>query len=216
MRADIVANIRAETGELRITNSGSEDFVLEAYEINSATNELRVDDWLAISDEDAAWLVLAEQPNELAEGVFQGDGRILPPGEGLYLGAVWGGGSSQPIDVLVVDDVSPNPVSVSVAYLPAGDYDENGVVDHEDYEVWKDTFGTTGVGLLADGNRNQIVDLADYTIWRDHLGATMPPADTTPFVIANSVAIPEPCASQLITMALVLGGIARRRLPTRH
>ena len=55
------------------------------------------------------------------------------------------------------------------ALSPPGDYDGDGFVGFEDYDLWKSTFGQTGVGLPADGNANGVVDAADYTIWEDHL-----------------------------------------------
>lgn len=50
-----------------------------------------------------------------------------------------------------------------------GDYDRNGTVDTDDYDLWKRQFGFEGAAL-ADGNGDGRVDLADYVFWRDHLG----------------------------------------------
>ena len=55
-----------------------------------------------------------------------------------------------------------------IAHSFTGDYDNNGVVDANDYAAWQGSFGQTGAGLPADGNVDGIVDAADYTIWRDH------------------------------------------------
>ena len=55
-----------------------------------------------------------------------------------------------------------------------GDYDGNGTVGPEDYDVWKVAFGSTE-DLAADGNGNEVVDAADYTIWRDNLGNSAAP-----------------------------------------
>ena len=43
----------------------------------------------------------------------------------------------------------------------AGDYNHDGIVDPTDYDVWKNSFGST-INLDADGNNNGIVDAADY------------------------------------------------------
>jgi hypothetical protein len=60
-------------------------------------------------------------------------------------------------------------LTAQLARIP-GDFNGNGTVGPEDYELWKANFGSTTFPD-ADGNRNGIVDAADYTVWRDHLGA---------------------------------------------
>lgn len=55
-----------------------------------------------------------------------------------------------------------------VGSLP-GDYDLDGDVDGADYDTWVAAFGTTGVGLPADGNGDGVVGIEDYTTWRDNL-----------------------------------------------
>ncbi len=46
------------------------------------------------------------------------------------------------------------------------------MVDHQDYTVWKQYFGTTNP--VADGNADGTVNLADYVVWRNNLGASLP------------------------------------------
>lgn len=85
-----------------------------------------------------------------------------------------------------------------------GDYDGNGTIEANDYNVWKANFGTANVD--ADGNGNGIVDAADYTIWRDHLGQTVGSGSSG----ASPSTVPEP--SSLI--CLLIAGLAfacRRR-----
>ncbi|MCA9240640.1 MAG: multicopper oxidase domain-containing protein [Planctomycetales bacterium] len=62
-----------------------------------------------------------------------------------------------------------------------GDYDQDGDVDPDDYALWRDTYGSTGIDLAADGNNDGMVDAADYTIWRDNVsaGAVAPPANAS-------------------------------------
>ena len=62
-------------------------------------------------------------------------------------------------------------IAVTLSQLP-GDYDNNQVVEDDDYEPWKSTFGQTGQGLAADGDNNNQVDAADYAIWRNHIGTS--------------------------------------------
>jgi len=65
---------------------------------------------------------------------------------------------------------------IKTQVLP-GDYNLDGVVDNEDYAVWRTTFGRTGTTLPADGNGNSVVDAADYVVWRSNLGATLGSGD---------------------------------------
>jgi hypothetical protein len=66
---------------------------------------------------------------------------------------------------------APQPLS---RLLLAGDYDQNNVVDSDDYLVWKSEYGMSGDGLDADGNGDGIVNAADYAVWRSNLGAFLP------------------------------------------
>ncbi len=55
---------------------------------------------------------------------------------------------------------------------PPGDYDLDGDVDEDDFQVWRSSYGMTGAAIAADGNKDGIVDAADYTVWRDNLGTS--------------------------------------------
>lgn len=69
----------------------------------------------------------------------------------------------------------------------AGDYNFDGMVDQQDYLVWKGSFGST-VNLEADGNRDGVVDAADYTVWRNNLGASVPSASLVLAPVAEATA----------------------------
>jgi hypothetical protein len=54
----------------------------------------------------------------------------------------------------------------------AGDYNANGSVGTEDYDLWRSTFGNTVTALTAaDGNGDGEVNAADYVVWRKALTA---------------------------------------------
>lgn len=96
-----------------------------------------------------------------------------------------------------VDDIALTSVATP------GDYDGNGSVGQEDYELWKNSFGQPIVpGADADGSRNGVVDAADYTVWRDHLG---PP-------ILDGAAVPEP---HTFVLGLAAAGVAGLASPRR-
>jgi hypothetical protein len=60
-----------------------------------------------------------------------------------------------------------------------------GVIDHSDFEVWKENFGTTA--SAGDYNGDGIVDAADYTTWQDAMHRTLYlPNDLTPGIVDES------------------------------
>ncbi len=84
----------------------------------------------------------------------------------------------------------------------AGDYSGNGTVDAADYTLWRDTLGSTTV-LTADGSGNGVIDQADYTFWRTRFGNTSS--------TVSAVAVPEPAACVLLTLAGLTCFASRRR-----
>src|SRR3954467_1403569 len=51
-----------------------------------------------------------------------------------------------------------------------GDINCDGIVDIRDYGIWRQQFGATNCGNVADLDRNCIVDIRDYGIWRAEFG----------------------------------------------
>lgn len=69
-----------------------------------------------------------------------------------------------------------------------GDYNKDGVVDSKDYNVWRQSFGST-TSLPADGNGDSVVDAADYVLWRDHATVYSSGSGSGSGSVAN---VPEP------------------------
>lgn len=92
--------------------------------------------------------------------------------------AVAPGRLAEPL-VKIYDGLGPEALlPATVAFQPpvlVGDYDGNAIVDRADYQLWRESYGST-TELAADGNANGIVDAGDYTLWRDNLGeVSLPP-----------------------------------------
>lgn len=85
-----------------------------------------------------------------------------------------------------------------------GDYNDDGFVDAADYTVWRDSLGSSGADLPADGDGNLIVDQQDYVLWKTNFGSSA--ATGSPFVGA----VPEPAALWTALLMLV-GAVVRRR-----
>jgi hypothetical protein len=99
-------------------------------------------------------------------------------------------------------DLTP---SFDVVLTPTpGDYNNDGIVDAADYNVWRDSLGMTSAGLAADGNNDGKVDQEDYLVWKNHFGQG---AGSD----AGSIAVPEPggLALALVAMLIALTSPAR-------
>jgi hypothetical protein len=109
--------------------------------------------------------------------------------------------------ILVFADGSEGIYTASLVALP-GDYDDNGIVDAGDYNVWRKSLGQTGTGLPADGNNNGAIDPGDFTIWRNNYGKT---AGTG----TSLGAVPEPTSLFLMLATWVSLAVCPRRTARR-
>ena len=128
--------------------------------------------------------------------------------EGLALGPQLPGGGWALLGV--IDDKSgANPiVSFELSYSGcelAGDYNCNGTVGNEDYDLWRESFGAEGE-LPADGNGNGVVDAADYTVCRDHLGEVIGAGAAAGSSTSIELAVPEPSTACLCLLGALLAG----------
>ncbi|MEM8864089.1 MAG: cytochrome c peroxidase [Planctomycetota bacterium] len=92
-----------------------------------------------------------------------------------------------------------------------GDYNGDGLVDADDYLVWKEDFLAAAdqfAPLMADGDNDGIVNIADYSIWRDNLGARW---DDGVAAAVSFASTPEPGASVLVLALLAAGCGLRQR-----
>ena len=95
---------------------------------------------------------------------------------------------------------------------PAGDYDDNGLVDGADFLLWQRTFGNSVTAFSgADGNGNGVVDGPDLTLWKGGFGSA-----TVAGQVATA-AVPEPSSALLGGLGglLLVGRFAARRWTRR-
>jgi hypothetical protein len=78
----------------------------------------------------------------------------------------------------------------------AGDYNADGTVDAADYSLWRNTLGSAGNQLAADGDGDGMVDADDYAIWKNHFGQG-PGAGSG----GSASAVPEPASLLLLLLA---------------
>lgn len=205
------------TGQTFLQNFGAGNVTFSAYTIESPnlTARFAPANWLSVTnnydsdsigpikiDPDDPWFVFTHSAVELSEGVATGVGGTLLEGQSLNLGNIFL--TAAPRDLLASYLVGSSTVNASVFYrLNAADYNRDGLVNTDDYNVWSSTFGT-GVDPRADGNLNGVIDAGDYNVWRDIFVA--PAAIAFP---ASSV--PEPTGIALFTITIA-AYIAHRRL----
>ena len=67
-------------------------------------------------------------------------------------------------------DAATYHMKLGTGAAPAGDYNQNGLVDAADYTVWRDTLNQTGEDLAADGDDSGTVDQGDYNVWKGNFG----------------------------------------------
>ena len=94
-----------------------------------------------------------------------------------------------------------------------GDYNGDGLVDVNDYAVWRDTLGQTTGDLSADGDGSGVIDQADYDLWKANFGETAvagsltsalsPSLGPVPEGLATQSAAPEPAGLLLMVLALI-------------
>ncbi|HEY2414047.1 MAG TPA: hypothetical protein VGI40_17505 [Pirellulaceae bacterium] len=89
---------------------------------------------------------------------------------------------------------------------PAGDFNGDGIVDVNDYNVWRASFGSSTIihGSGADGNFDGAINAADYIVWRNSMSGGGGAG-------AIAKAVPEPSTFVLCLLAaLALKPCCRR------
>jgi uncharacterized lipoprotein YddW (UPF0748 family) len=110
---------------------------------------------------------------------------------------------------LYLDNVSQNPNAMLAALVP-GDFDRDGDIDLDDYNVLSKGSGdTVHPGSGADGNNDGIVDAGDYIVWMKHYSALLAGSGNG---AGNSKenSVPEPHVALLVVVAAI--ALASRRM----
>jgi hypothetical protein len=146
------------------------------------------------------WSKISTTSTQLTEGVFSGPGGTLPAFRSVSLGQIWNP-ALYPAHGLSFSAFQPDSQAITISIMPAlaGDYNNNGGVGPLDYQLWRQTFGST-TSLDADGNLNGIVDAADYAIWRNNIGIVFPGNGAGSGLTLGGI-VPEPASAILLFSA---------------
>jgi hypothetical protein len=87
-----------------------------------------------------------------------------------------------------------------------GDYNQNGVVDAADYDIWRKSSGSAQ-SLPNDDTAGVGPD--DYTRWRAHFGQTGSGSGVGSGLVSGS-SVPEPSSLGLLAVTLILSGVRCR------
>ncbi len=134
---------------------------------------------------------------------------------GVYNGN-WGVDLSMGLNKVLLSDRSRGLMLVDASgVVQQGDFDQNMVVNGDDYALWRSTYGNGSsglhVGALADGNYNGVVDAADYVLYRKNVGKTGPTHPGTGSATDMST-VPEPTAVFLLVAGLGMLSLRRWRV----
>ena len=87
-----------------------------------------------------------------------------------------------------------------------GDYNDDRVVDANDYVLWRHSLGQAGYHLAADGDGNGVVNATDYDVWRKQFGQTSLSGAGT------SGTVPEPASSFMLVVVILLLAVRRHSI----
>lgn len=131
--------------------------------------------------------------------------NLLLPAAGTYYARVTGAD-----DTIQLYELSLSPTSILL-----GDYNHDGLVNADDYLLWRRTVGqTVPKGTGADGNFDGQITSADFTIWRLHYGQI--PGSGSGDLLSTQGTVPEPTSLGLglLGLAISLASVARQRRKT--
>jgi hypothetical protein len=234
---NVVLQLFPFTGEVRLTNPNPTPFTFVYYSLSSPGGALNGNPavWKSITDVYDApsgptpgngfidpshnWLKLSSLSTELTEGVIPNPGGSLPPYRSVSLGQIWNPAALSP--AVTAEIRHPDNTLASILgpdFVIDGDYNGDDKVDRQDYDVWKQFYGSTVMfyPFWPDGNSNGIVDAADYTVWRNNLGLDLSgsgfanSADGADLGLGLGSVVPEPSTAVLLLTLAVLAALVRR------
>lgn len=223
--AVLTLEVNTTNGQVRIVNETGNPVPLDYYELTSELSSLNKGGWLSLEDQDLPGFPAGDgSGNGWEEAGFTTD-KVLSES---FLQANTVGNSfvgASPIGLgQAYATGDPHDIQFWYAQVPENglqaDFDENDVVDGDDFLAWQRGSGSFGPAVtLAHGNANtdQTVNRDDLEIWESEYGNT-PGADGIGVLVRGHVryvssfitAVPEPCSVLLAGLGVL--GLASQLL----
>ncbi|MBA3484131.1 MAG: hypothetical protein H0T51_20180 [Pirellulales bacterium] len=207
---NILLQVDPTNGEARLRNPSSFSVNIDGYTITSA-GSLTPAGWTSLDDQNTAGGDWRESPGlstRLSE-LKQTASTTLAPGASYNLGAIFNPTMPKDLTFEFLQLGQSQATAGAVVFAPLtaavtpGDFDQNGVVNGQDLNLWKTAFGTT-TQANADGDSDS--DGNDFLIWQRNLGAS----GATPAATVTAAAVPEP-TSLVVAIGLTAALGAYRR-----
>ena len=206
---DLVLIVDPSTGEAQLRNTSNASVAIDGYQISSTSGALSTAGWNSLEDQTSDWLEATMTQFSLSELLPEGVETLLG-NSGYNLGTIFNTSGEQDIILEYLAEGANVLQEGSVLYsaLPdlalLGDYNDDGTVDAADYTVWRDSLGSSGLGLAADGNNDGTVDSLDYDLWVANYGSSSSSSS------AAAASVPEPSTGLLGLIAACLSFLLRK------
>jgi hypothetical protein len=198
------------TGQARLRNTSATTVDIDGYSITSAAASLAVAGWNSLDEQNAAggdWVQFGNATSSFVGELKASEGTTLSPGASFSLGSLFNVSAAKDLVFQFTLNAPGAPLVGEVVYEPitalTADFDGDADVDGADFLTWQ-----RGVGLNlgaqrddGDANGDGAVNGADLTLWRAQFG--------DPAALPAAAAVPEPSASIILGIALVLCGGGR-------
>ena len=121
----------------------------------------QINSWVDLGSE-TRWYVEEQIQGKIINGYFGASVSLSQDGTRLAVGSMTANDMGK---VTVFDYNSTNPI------LP-GDFNNDGIVDTNDYNIWRDNLGLDSAVLNGNGTGAATVVQEDYDLWRTNFGET--------------------------------------------
>lgn len=179
----LVLEVNTANGQVRFRNQTASPVKLDWYDIKSSAGALSAGTWSAIQQQSISGFPAGNGSGNGWEKA--GGSSSTAIGESYLLGnsSLASGGNvglGAPYTLGGAHDLIFEYGAISgAAQHPTGDYNDNGVVDAGDYDVWRKALNQNVT--LPNDSTPGTVTAADFDIWRAHFGetSTAPPSVLT-------------------------------------